>query len=104
MTGWFRSQSVPAWEVAAQLGHKQKEMSTTEIYAPFDPVYLSKSVEAIDCLLEQLPPVKKWTPGPVNKKSACEFGQAVQFACEKRVSLLIESTVNAMILLLFSVY
>ena len=48
MARWLRSQSVPAWEVAAQLGHKQKDVSTTEIYAPFDPAYLSNAVEEID--------------------------------------------------------
>jgi len=45
---WLRQQSVPAWEVSAQLGHKAPEYSTTEIYAPFDPAYLTNSVEAID--------------------------------------------------------
>jgi len=35
-------------------GHKKRGMSTTEIYAPFDPTYLSQSVAAIDKLLEQL--------------------------------------------------
>jgi len=51
---WLRQQSVPAWEVAAQLGHKMNDYSTTEIYAPYDPAYLSKSVEAIDIYLELL--------------------------------------------------
>lgn len=54
MARWLRAQSVPAWEVAAQLGHKQKSVSTTEIYAPFDPAYLSNSVVAIDDLLSQV--------------------------------------------------
>ncbi len=54
MARWLRSQSVPAWEVAAQLGHKQKDVSTTEIYAPFDPAYLSNAVKAIDVLLIQI--------------------------------------------------
>jgi len=54
MARWLRSQSVPAWEVAAQLGHKAPEYSTTEIYAPFDPAYLKGSCEAIDSFLEQL--------------------------------------------------
>ena len=51
MARWLRAKSVPAWEVAAQLGHKQKNMSTTEIYAPFDPAYLEHSTRAIDELL-----------------------------------------------------
>ena len=50
----MRSQSVPAWEVAAQLGHKAPEYSTTEIYAPFDPSYLEKSCAAIDEFFVQL--------------------------------------------------
>ena len=47
---YLRKSSVPAWEVAAQLGHKVRSASTTEIYAPFDPSYLSQSKQAIDAL------------------------------------------------------
>jgi len=54
MARWLRTQSVPAWEVSAQLGHKQAGMSTTEIYAAYDPAYLSKSVKAIDAFFDQL--------------------------------------------------
>jgi len=54
MARWLRTQSVPAWEVAAQLGHKQSGMSTTEIYASYDPAYLSQSVKAIDTFFDQL--------------------------------------------------
>jgi len=54
MARWLRMSSVPAWEVAAQLGHKSKEFSTTEIYAPFDPAYLSQAVTAIDGFLGQV--------------------------------------------------
>ena len=49
---WLRKEGVPAWEVAAQLGHKSLEFTTTEIYAPFDPSYLSNAVEGIDKLLQ----------------------------------------------------
>lgn len=48
MARWMRSQSVPPWEVSAQLGHVHGGFSMTERYAPFDPNYLSKAVEAID--------------------------------------------------------
>ena len=48
LTRWLRSRSVPAWEVAAQLGHRAPGASTTEIYAPFDPMYLTQAVRAID--------------------------------------------------------
>jgi len=51
---WLRMQSVPAWEVAAQLGHKAPDYSTTEIYAPFDPAYLTKATGAIDLFLCQV--------------------------------------------------
>ena len=50
----LRASGVPAWEVAAQLGHKKKEHSITEIYAPMDPSYLGQCVAAIDAFLEEL--------------------------------------------------
>jgi len=54
MARWLRSQSVPVWEVQAQLGHKQAGAGTTEIYAPFDPAYLANSVMAIDKFLHEI--------------------------------------------------
>ncbi len=48
MARLLRKSSVPAWETAAQLGHKVPDVSTTEIYAPFDPAYLFKATAAID--------------------------------------------------------
>jgi len=54
MARWMRMQGVPAWEVAAQLGHKAPDYSTTEIYAPFDPAYLSNAVCAIDKCLKHV--------------------------------------------------
>lgn len=51
MARWLRAEGVPAWEVAAQLGHKQKAVATTEIYAPFDPAYLQNACAAIDRFL-----------------------------------------------------
>lgn len=51
---WLRKQSVPAWQVAAQLGHKRREFSTTEIYAPYDPSYLDNAIAAIDKLLQTI--------------------------------------------------
>ena len=54
MARWLRKSSVPAWEVAAQLGHKTPDVSTTEIYAPFDPSYLFKSTAAIDDFLTRV--------------------------------------------------
>lgn len=54
MARHLRASGVPAWEVAAQLGHKKRDLSITEIYAPFDPAYLNQAVEAIDFFLEEL--------------------------------------------------
>jgi len=54
MARWLRMRSVPAWEVAAQLGHKSPEYSTTEIYAPYDPAHLSAAKVAIDAFLCQI--------------------------------------------------
>ncbi len=44
----LRANGVPAWEVAAQLGHQQTGMSITEKYAAASPDYLIKSTEAIE--------------------------------------------------------
>lgn len=49
---WLRQQSVPAWSVASQLGHKAPGFETSEIYAPFDPNHLKEACSAIDLLLE----------------------------------------------------
>lgn len=54
MARWMRKSGVPAWEVAAQLGHKTPGVTTTEIYAPFDPDYLRASTDAIDAFLQAL--------------------------------------------------
>ncbi len=51
---WMRQNGVPAWEVAAQLGHKSRDYRTTELYAAFDPAYLENAVRAIDLLFEKL--------------------------------------------------
>ena len=54
MARWLRKEGVSAWEVAAQLGHKQRDISTTEIYAPFSPDYLEAAVRAIDVMFDRL--------------------------------------------------
>jgi len=54
MARYLRIQSVPPWEVSAQLGHKMPGLSTTERYAPFDPAYLVNAIQAIDDYLEKL--------------------------------------------------
>lgn len=52
MARWLRKSSIPAWETAAQLGHKMPDVSTTKIDAPFDPLYLFKATAAIDMFFE----------------------------------------------------
>ena len=54
MARHLRASGVDGWEVAAQLGHKQLGLSTTEIYAPFAPNYLSSSVEELDKYLQHI--------------------------------------------------
>lgn len=54
MARWLRKSSVPAWKVAAQLGHKTPDVTTTEIYAPFDPTFIFKSTAAIDDFLQHV--------------------------------------------------
>ncbi len=56
---WLRKQSVPAWDVAAQLGHKAPDYSTTDIYAPFDPAYLTKTTAAIDLFVPSRAPIAR---------------------------------------------
>jgi len=51
---WMRKEGVPAWDVAAQLGHKSREFSMTERYAPYSPDHMEKSVAALNRLLEEL--------------------------------------------------
>lgn len=51
---WMRKQGVPAWDVSAQLGHKSREFSMTERYAPYSPDYMEKSVIALNELLRQV--------------------------------------------------
>lgn len=48
---WMRKEGVPAWDVSAQLGHKSREFSMTERYAPYSPDHMEKSVAALDRLL-----------------------------------------------------
>ncbi len=51
---WMRQNGVPAWEVAAQLGHKSRDYRTTELYAAFDPSYLENAVRVIELLFDRL--------------------------------------------------
>jgi len=51
---WMRKEGVPAWDVSAQLGHKSREFSMTERYAPYSPDHMEKSVAALNRLLTLL--------------------------------------------------
>ncbi len=50
----LRKRGVPPWEVQGILGHKSGGYRTTEIYAKYDPDYLSKSAEAIDDYMKEI--------------------------------------------------
>jgi len=60
MARHMRKSGVSAWETAAQLGHKSREYLTTELYAPFDPDYLSEATIAIDTFFEN--PLASYSP------------------------------------------
>ena len=54
LTRHLRASGVNAWQVSAQLGHKQPGMSTTEIYAPFEPDYLAGAAKILTNYLKEL--------------------------------------------------
>lgn len=54
MARHLRASGVPAWEVAAQLGHRATGMSITEKYAVADPAYLEKTLRAVETYLNQV--------------------------------------------------
>jgi hypothetical protein len=74
MARHMRASSVPAWEVAAQLGHVQPGMAMSEVYAPCDPAYLLKAVESLDLYLKAVlePPEKR----PLSLPDRCRCGKA----------------------------
>ncbi len=48
----LRRRGVQPWDLAGLMGHTSRE-TTTEIYAEYDPSYLTKAVEVIDsCMTE----------------------------------------------------
>ena len=54
MARHLRASGIDSWQVSAQLGHKQPGLSTTEIYAPFDPNYLADSTQILDKYLKNI--------------------------------------------------
>ena len=50
----LRRRSVPPWEVAGILGHKEPRLGTTEVYSKYDPDYLGSAVKAIDAYFRDL--------------------------------------------------
>ena len=90
---WLRSQGVEAFQVSSQMGHRTIGASTTEIYAPYDPAFLSTSVAAIDALLAQLPPTELQNSRTATQ-TACEFRQNAKITCEKRVNDFVGENAN----------
>jgi len=64
----LRKRGVPPWEVQGILGHKQGGYRTTEIYAKYDPDYLSKSAEAIDDYMKEISQRVKRPLDPIRLK------------------------------------
>ena len=88
---------MPAWEVAAQLGHKQSGMSTTEIYAPFDPAYLAMSVSALDNYLKELliPPEVRPVSCPLHVQSEFdENGEEGATHCNKSRKMAVDTRIE----------
>ena len=54
MERYLRAQGAPPGEVATQFGHRRADVSTTEVYAPFDLSDLENAVAAIDSLLRKV--------------------------------------------------
>jgi len=54
MARHLRASGVPMEETAMQLGHKARSFRTTELYAPYDPAYLSRATEAIELFFAEL--------------------------------------------------
>jgi integrase len=50
----LRRRGVPPWEVQGMLGHKHAGLRTTEIYAKYDPSYLSAARVAIDAVMTDI--------------------------------------------------
>ena len=50
----LRRRGVPPWEVQGMLGHKHAGLRTTEIYAKYDPTYLSAARVAIDAVMADI--------------------------------------------------
>lgn len=62
---WMRKKRVPKWEVSGWLGHEFGS-ATTEVYAKYDPDYLSDARKAIDQLMREIQKhcKRRLRPGP----------------------------------------
>lgn len=50
----LRKRGVPPWELQGMLGHKAGGFRTTEVYAKYDPSYMSKARQAIDDIMNEI--------------------------------------------------
>ncbi len=50
----LRKRGVPPWELQGMLGHKAGGFRTTEIYAKYDPSYMSTARKAIDEIMREI--------------------------------------------------
>ena len=50
----LRKRGVPPWELQGMLGHKAGGFRTTEIYAKYDPSYMSTARQAIDDIMKEV--------------------------------------------------
>lgn len=58
-----RAAGVDDWHVAGQLGHRKPGRSTTEIYAKYDPAYLSEARQFTDQFVKDLQPLVRRSLG-----------------------------------------
>ena len=85
----LRRRGVTPWEVAGMLGHQTGGYRTTEIYAKYDPDYMSKAVDAIDTYFADLQPLlmRPLVLGATPLRASCvlDLGPRIPQVLEKMV-------------------